>query len=131
MKQTLHTLLFLCAVLCIACEPTVNFSLNPNSLQMKVGEITTINVVGEATNIEWASSDDSVATVFHGVVTANAIGMTTITAKSGSTTVNAQVFVSGTDGSTLRISPAFVSLKKGDTYQFQYGNTYGLDHTSK
>ncbi len=129
MKQTLHTLLFLCAVLCIACEPTVNFSLNPNSLQMKVGEITTINVVGEATNIEWASSDDSVATVFHGVVTANAIGMTTITAKSGSTTVNAQVFVSGTDGSTLRISPAFVSLKKGDTYQFQYGNTYNLDLT--
>ena len=129
MKQTLHTLLFLCAVLCIACEPTVNFSLNPNSLQMKVGDITTINVVGEATNIEWASSDDSVATVFHGVITANAIGTTTITAKSGSTTVNAQVFVSGTDGSTLRISPAFVSLKKGETYQFQYGNTYGLDLT--
>ena len=129
MKQTLHTLLFLCAVLCIACEPTVNFSLNPNSLQMKVGEITTINVIGEATNIEWASSDDSVATVFHGVITANAIGTTTITAKSGSITVNAQVFVSGTDGSTLRISPAFVSLKKGETYQFQYGNTYGLDLT--
>ena len=129
MKQTLHTLLFLCAVLCIACEPTVNFSLNPNSLQMKVGEITTINVIGEATNIEWASSDDSVATVFHGTVTANAIGNATITAKSGSTIVNAQVFVSGTDGSTLRISPAFVSLKKGETYQFQYGNTYGLDLT--
>ena len=129
MKQTLHTLLFLCAILCIACESEVNFSLNPNSLQMKVGEITTINIIGEATNIEWASSDDSVATVFHGTVTANAIGNATITAKSGSTTVNAQVFVSGTDGSTLRISPAFVSLKKGDTYQFQYGNTYGLDLT--
>ena len=129
MKQTLHTLLFLCAILCIACESEVNFSLNPNSLQMKVGEITTINVVGDATNIEWASSDDSVATVFHGTVTANAIGNATITAKSGSTIVNAQVFVSGTDGSTLRISPAFVSLKKGDTYQFQYGNTYGLDLT--
>lgn len=127
MKQTLHTLLFLCAILCIACESEVNFSLNPNSLQMKVGEITTINIIGEATNIEWASSDDSVATVFHGTVTANAIGNATITAKSGSTIVNAQVFVSGTDGSTLRISPAFVSLKKGDTYQFQYGNTYGLD----
>ena len=129
MKQTLHTLLFLCAVLCIACEPTVNFSLNPNSLQMKVGDIANIDVVGSATNIEWTSSNESVATVFHGVITANAIGTTTITAKSGSTTVNAQVFVSGTDGSTLRISPAFVSLKKGDTYQFQYGNTYGLDLT--
>ena len=129
MKQTLHTLLFLCAVLCIACEPTVNFSLNPNTLQMRVGDISNIDVVGSATNIEWTSSDDSVATVFHGVITANAIGSATITAKSGSTTVNAQVFVSGTDGSTLRISPAFVSLKKGETYQFQYGNTYGLDLT--
>lgn len=129
MKQTLHTLLFLCAILCIACESEVNFSLNPNTLQMKVGDIANIDVVGSATNIEWTSSDDSVATVFHGVITANAIGTTTITAKSGSTTVNAQVFVSGTDGSTLRISPAFVSLKKGDTYQFQYGNTYGLDLT--
>ena len=129
MKQTLHTLLFLCAVLCIACEPTVNFSLNPNTLQMKVGDISNIDVVGSATNIEWTSSDESVATVFHGVITANAIGSATITAKSGSTTVNAQVFVSGTDGSTLRISPAFVSLKKGETYQFQYGNTYGLDLT--
>jgi beta-glucanase (GH16 family) len=67
--------------------------------------------------------------VFHGVVTANAIGTTTITAKSGETVVNAQVFVSGTDGATLRISPAFVALKKGETHQFQYGNTFGLDIT--
>ena len=115
--------------MCVACEPTVNFSLSPNSLQMKVGDITTINVIGQATNIEWASSNEDVATVFHGVVTAKAIGTTTITAKSGEIVVNAQVFVTGTDGATLRISPAFVALKKGETHQFQYGNTYGLDIT--
>ncbi len=124
MKKVLY--IILCAIFCMACEPTVEFSLNPNSLQMKVGDITTIEVIGEATNIEWASSDESVATVFHGVVTAHAIGNATITAKSGSTIVNAQVFIAGTDGATLRISPAFVSLKEGETYQFQYGNTYGL-----
>lgn len=96
---------------------------------MKVGDIATIQVVGEATNIEWASSNDSVATVFHGVVTANAIGAATITAKSGNTVVNAQVFVRGTDGATLRITPAVVSLKKGDTFQLQYGNAYDLPVT--
>ena len=96
---------------------------------MKVGDIATIQVVGEATNIEWASSNDSVATVFHGVVTANAIGAATITAKSGNTVVNAQVFVSGTDGATLRITPAVVTLKKGDTFQLQYGNAYDLPMT--
>ena len=129
MKKVAFLILLVCTACFIGCESTVSFSLQPNSLQMKVGDITTINVIGEATNIEWMSSNDSVATVFHGVVTAKAIGAATITAKAGKTTVNAQIFVSGTDGSTLRITPAFVSLKKGDTYQFQYGNTYGLGLT--
>ena len=129
MKKLSSLILFCAAVLFTACEPTVVFSLQPNSLQMKVGDIATIQVVGEATNIEWASSNDSVATVFHGVVTANAIGAATITAKSGNTVVNAQVFVSGTDGATLRITPAVVTLKKGDTFQLQYGNAYNLPMT--
>ena len=129
MKKLSSLILFCAAVLFTACEPTVVFSLQPNSLQMKVGDIATIQVVGEATNIEWASSNDSVATVFHGVVTANAIGAATITAKSGNTVVNAQVFVSGTDGATLRITPAVVTLKKGDTFQLQYGNAYDLPMT--
>lgn len=96
---------------------------------MKVGDIANIDVVGSATNIEWTSSNDSVATVFHGVITANAIGSATITAESGNTTVQAQVFVTGTDGATLRITPALISLKKGETHQFQYGNAYGLPLT--
>lgn len=129
MKKLSSLILFCAAVLFTACEPTVVFSLQPNSLQMKVGDIATIQVVGEATNIEWASSNDSVATVFHGVVTANAIGAATITAKSGNTVVNAQVFVNGTDGATLRITPAVVTLKKGDTFQLQYGNAYDLPMT--
>lgn len=96
---------------------------------MKVGDIANIDVVGSATNIEWTSSNESVATVFHGVITANAIGSATITAKSGNTTAQAQVFVTGTDGATLRITPALISLKKGETHQFQYGNAYGLPLT--
>lgn len=132
MKKLLHSISCLCAVLLMtACEmvPSVSFSLNPNSLQMKVGDIANIDVVGSATNIEWTSSNESVATVFHGVITANAIGSATITAKSGNTTAQAQVFVTGTDGATLRITPALISLKKGETHQFQYGNAYGLPLT--
>ena len=132
MKKLFYSLLFLCAAIgMVSCEPvpSANFSLSPNSLQMKVGDMSNINIVGAATDIEWSSSNESVATVFHGVVTANAIGSATITAKSGNATAQAQVFVSGTDGATLRITPALVSLKKGETHQFQYGNTYDLPLT--
>jgi len=91
--------------------------------------MATIDATGTAKNIEWISSDENVATVYYGVVTAKAIGMTVITARSGDVSAQCQVYVTGTDGTTLRITPAVVSLKKGETYQFSYGNTFGLDLT--
>lgn len=124
--------LILCAVVFAfaACEPNgASFSLNPNVLQLKPGDIQTVEIVGTAANVEWASSNEEVATVYHGVVTANAIGKTIITAKSGKQTATCEVFVSGSDGTTLRITPAVVSMKKGETFQFSYGNTFDLDVT--
>lgn len=126
MKQIRIILAIICTTCLASCQPETMFTLQPNSLQMKVGDISTIEVVGNATNIVWSSSNEDVATVYHGVITAKAIGATTITAESGKTKVNAQVFVSGTDGATLRITPAVVEMKKGDTYQLQYGNSYDL-----
>lgn len=126
MKQIRIILVIICTTCLASCQPETMFTLQPNSLQMKVGDISTIEVVGNATNIVWSSSNEDVATVYHGVITAKAIGATTITAESGKTKVNAQVFVSGTDGATLRITPAVVEMKKGDTYQLQYGNSYDL-----
>lgn len=96
---------------------------------MTVGDIATIDVQGDASGIEWASSDESVATVFHGVVTATAIGTTTITVSNGDSQATCMVYVKGTDGATLRISPAMLTLKKGETHQFSYGNTFGLPMT--
>ncbi len=125
MRRKIYLLLALCT-LATACWNEPQFSLNPNSVQMTVGDIQTIEVVGNATNVEWTSSNDSVATVYHGVVTANAIGAAMIVARSGRTEVNCHVFVSGTDGATLRITPAMVSLKEGETFRFQYGNSYEL-----
>ena len=119
-----------CALLLAACQQEVSdFTLDPAAMQMKVGEMATIDLVGTAQNVEWTSSNEEVATVYHGVVTANAIGAATITATAGSTSKTCEVFVSGTDGATLRITPALVSMKKGETFAFQSGNAYELPLT--
>ena len=101
--------------------------VSPVTLTLKVGDMSTIDQQGTATNIEWTSSNEEVATVYYGVVTAKAIGKAEVTARSGNTSATCIVYVTGTDGATLRISPPIVSLKKGDTYKFSYGNTYDLD----
>ena len=118
-----------------ACDPNQNepsnvtLELNPVTLQLKVGDIATIDTKGTATNIEWTSSNEEVASVYYGVVTAKAIGKAEITATSGKVSATANVFVTGTDGSSLRISPPVVTLRPGDTLNFSYGNTYDLDVT--
>ena len=113
-----------------ACEtPESPFTLSPNVLQLKPGEMQTVEIVGTAANVEWVSSNPEVATVYYGVVTAQAIGKAVITAKTAKQSAACEVFVSGSDGSTLRITPAVVSMKKGETFQFTYGNTYDLDVT--
>lgn len=129
-------LFLIAAVVCMAAcgqkqeEPTnVTLELNPVTLQLKVGDIATIDTKGTATNIEWTSSNEEVASVYYGVVTANAIGKAEITATSGNVSAKANVFVTGTDGSSLRISPPLVSLRPGETFDFKYGNTFDLDLT--
>lgn len=131
--RTINNLLLMTLVLLLAScekpEPTVTLSLSPASLSLKVGDISTIETSGTATNIEWTSSNEEVATVYYGVVTAKAIGTTTITATSGKVSAQSIVFVTGTDGATLRITPPLVSLRPGETYQFSHGNTYDLPLT--
>ena len=110
-------------------QPEVTLSLDPVTVQLKVGEMATIDAIGTAANIEWKSSNTDVAEVYYGVVTAKAIGKAEITATSGKASASANVFVTGTDGASLRISPPSVSLNVGDTYDFKYGNTYDLELT--
>ena len=116
-----------------ACDPkqdepsNVTLELNPVTLQMKVGDIATIDTKGTATNIVWTSSNEEVASVYYGVVTAKAIGKAEITATSGKVSAKANVFVTGTDGASLRISPPLVSLHVGEQFDFKYGNTFDLE----
>ena len=120
------------AVLFASCEKSdssVTLTLSDASLSLRVGDMYTIETSGTAKNIEWTSSNEDVATVYYGVVTANAIGYTTITATSGKARAECIVYVTGTDGSSLRISPPVVTLRPGDEFDFSYGNTYDLDLT--
>ena len=71
-------------------------SLSPSSIDMLAGSDTTLNVVvlpetATIKTLSWSSSDETVATVSDGIVTALANGMTTITAAA-------------TDGSDVKAS---------------------------
>ena len=124
--------LFVCiaAIVLASCEKQeAPIVLNQTVLQMKPGELQTLEVVGSAPNVEWTSSNPDVATVYYGVVTAQAIGKAIITASTGKQSATCEVFVTGSDGATLRITPALVSMKTGETFQFSYGNTYDLELT--
>ena len=124
--------LFVCiaAIVLAACEKQeAPIVLNQTVLQMKPGELQTLEVVGSVPNVEWTSSNPDVATVYYGVVTAQAIGKAIITASTGKQSATCEVFVTGSDGATLRITPALVSMKTGETFQFSYGNTYDLELT--
>lgn len=132
--KKIFSLLF-CIALLAACntpapEPeTVNISISPVTVQLKVGDMTTLEVTGTTSNIEWTSSNEEVATVYHGVVTAKAIGKAEVKATAGKASATSIIYVTGTDGASLRISPPKVTLRPGDEYDFKYGNTYDLEMT--
>ena len=130
MRKICNLMVWVAALMLVACEKQETpIVLNQTVLQMKPGDIQTVEVVGSVANVEWTSSNPEVATVYYGVVTAVAIGKTVITASAGKQSATCEVFVSGSDGATLRITPAVVSMKKGETFQFSYGNTYDLELT--
>ena len=85
-----------------SCEVTVKakvtgVSLDPTSAEIIVGETKTLTATiepaeAEAT-VEWSSSNEAVATVSDGVVTAVAVGSATITAKAGDVSATCEVTV--------------------------------------
>jgi len=132
MKRLPIIFLLLPVLFFAACNPNTpaeTLSLNPNVLQLTVGDVAQIETEGTARNLEWSCSDDSVVSVYYGVVTALRLGQATITVKNDNVSANCEVYVSGTDGATLRISPLVVSLSKGETMQMRCGNTYGTPIT--
>ncbi|MFI3296311.1 MAG: family 16 glycosylhydrolase [bacterium] len=92
-------------------------------------EMLTATVTPTGTTVEWTSSDESVATVMYGGVTAVGVGNATITASTSNASAQCLVYVTGSDGSTLAIKSSTVYLEIGDTQQLEYSNVYGLPLT--
>lgn len=124
-------LLALAALVMVACEqPKVTMlTLSANTLQMTVGDLDILDVEPNDAGVVWSSSNDQVATVDKGIVSAIGVGYSTIRATLGSSYAECQVYVVGAKGETLSLSPAIVPLKKGDTYQYTYTSTYDIPLT--
>ena len=129
MKNVTFSGLLLCAMTLVGCLPTntPSFTLSSSVLQMHPGDMETLTATGATAQVVWTSSDTAIATVFAGVVEAKAIGKAVITATVGQTNRTCEVFITGSDGAGLRLSPYVVELSAGETAQFKVGNAYGVE----
>jgi len=91
MKNILNIIVSLLLIISSSCteetpEEEKNLILDHSAISIEVGEDTTIKVVEApiaSETVVWASSDESVASVFYGVVTAISSGTATISATMG------------------------------------------------
>ena len=110
------------------CEVTVNkkviavesITLNKNSASLKVGETVTLTATvkpDDATNktVTWSTSDDSVAEVNDGVVTAKKVGSASITAKAGDKEATCAITVEATPVTSVTLDKTTATLKVGET----------------
>ena len=126
MKKTVG--LFLAAGLTLlglaACKPeptvtpSITLSVAPTTLSLQVGstETVTATVAPSGTEVTWTSSDESVATVAGGVVTAIKAGKATITAKAGEKTATCEVTVTEAPVQySITLSDEILSIEAGST----------------
>ena len=103
--------------------PAENITLDKNNISIKVSETTTLNITvlpENTTNKEvvWTSSDESVATVENGVVTAHKVGVATITATTTDGTnlsATCEVIVTPTVAENIALDKTSVSLEINKT----------------
>ena len=103
--------------------PAENITLDKNNISIKVSETTTLNITvlpENTTNKEvvWTSSDESVATVENGVVTAHKVGVATITATTTDGTnlsATCEVIVTPTVAENIALDKTSVSLEINET----------------
>lgn len=104
-------------------------TLSESTLQMTVGDIEILEVNVDLQTVTWSSSNEMVATVQQGIVTAVGVGNAVIRASIPNESVECQVYVAGTKGENLSLTPAIVPLKKGESYQYTYTSTYDVPLT--
>ena len=99
--------------------PVERVTLGMSSLDLEIGENTYLTVSvypSNATNktVTWSTSNQSVATVVNGVVTAIAEGNAVITAEAGGKTASCSVSVT-TPVISLTLSPTYVTMTVGES----------------
>lgn len=84
MKKVLFTFCtFMCVMLFTSCENS-KMKISPSHVTLHFEEEVGLTVTDNHSNVTWATDDDFVASVnYNGIVTAEHVGTTTITAKDG------------------------------------------------
>ena len=95
-------------------------TLNKTTASLKAGETVTLTATvnpSDATDktITWTTSDQTIATISNGVVTAKKVGTATITAKAGSKTAICTITVVATEVTSVTLNKTTASLKAGET----------------
>ena len=95
-------------------------TLSPSEASLRVGETVSLTATVMPENatdksVIWSTSDEEIATVNDGVVTAVKIGCATITAKSGDKSATCAITVAATPVTSVTLDKTTASLKTGET----------------
>ena len=109
----------MCVVKVLTNEVT-GISLDITSASLKVNENITLTATVTPANatdktVTWSSSNDGIATVKDGVVTAVSLGTATVTAQSGDKTATCEITVEATPVTSVTLDKTSVSLKVKET----------------
>ena len=98
--------------------PVTKVTITPSTLNLATGETVTLTVSvepeGAAYEVEWSSSDETVATIVDGVVTAVGEGTATVTAVVGDDSATCVVTVE-TPIESITLDKTELEMVKGDT----------------
>ena len=104
----------------VEATPVTSVTLDKTSISLKVKETATLTATvapEDATDktVTWTSSNDGIATVKDGVVTAVSLGTATITAQAGDKKATCEITVEATPVTSITLDRTSVSLRTNET----------------